>query len=50
MTKPAWYGGNKIPASYLKAMDERHYARVGKRPEPMPDEMSFELKCFVDRL
>jgi hypothetical protein len=48
--KPAWHGGNKIPASYSRMMAERYYARVGKRPEPQPDDMSFELKCFVDRL
>jgi hypothetical protein len=49
-TKPAWYGGNKIPASYLKMMAERYYASIGKRPEPQPADMSFELKCFVSRL
>lgn len=49
-TKPAWYGGNKIPDSYLRMMAERYYARVGKRPEPVPDDMSYDLKCFVNRL
>lgn len=48
--KPAWHGGNKIPDSYLRKMTERYYAHVGKRPEPAPQDMSFELKCFVDRL
>ena len=48
--KPPWHGGNKIPASYSRMMAERYYARVGKRPEPKPDDMSFGLKCFVDLL
>ena len=48
--KPAWHGGNKIPDSYLRMMAERYYARVEKRPEPQPEDMSFELKCFVNRL
>lgn len=50
MTKPAHYGGNKIPASYSKMMADRYYASIGKRPDPKPDDMSFDLKCFVDRL
>ena len=44
MTKrPAWYGGNKIPDSYLN----KFLPSQGNEADP---EMSYELRLFLDRM
>lgn len=40
MTKPAWYGGNKIPDSYLKRF------MTAVEDEGIP----YELRLFLDQL
>jgi hypothetical protein len=39
MTKPAWYGGNKIPLSYLAK-----FMPKTKQDETLP----YELRMFLD--
>lgn len=41
MTKPPWYGGNKIPDSYLKKFS------LGPRQH---EELPYELRVFLDNL
>lgn len=40
MTKPAWYGGNKIPDSYLKKFQR------SVEDEDIP----YDLRVFLDQL
>lgn len=40
MTKPAWYGGNKIPDSYLKKFQQ----------SVENEELPWELRVFLDNL
>lgn len=40
--RPAWYGGNKIPDSYLK--------KFRPSQDDAQDELPLELRLFVDQL
>jgi hypothetical protein len=41
--RPAWYGGNKIPGSYLK----KFLTSQGDEADP---EMSYEMRLFLDEM
>lgn len=43
MTKPPWYGGNKIPDSYLK----KFLPSQGNEAHP---ELPYELRLFIDHM
>lgn len=47
MAKPAWYGGNKIPKSYLEEMNRRYYASTGQKPPERHKELPADLEQFV---
>lgn len=43
MTKPPWYGGNKIPASYLK----KFLPSQGNEADP---DLPYELRLFLHEM
>lgn len=43
MTEPAWYGGNKIPASYLAKFTAKFY-------DEEQLELPFEIQLFLEQL